>query len=86
MTDVYFCIDAACMVLRTGVTSDCTSTLSGVLVSAFCPGKSVSSTGGVGGGGGGGGGHGFFRSGGGGHGFCTIKASSTMGRSTPEVL
>ena len=54
MTDAGFCTDAVCVVLRTGVTNDCT--LSGILVSSLCPGRCVSCTGG----GDGGGGHGFF--------------------------
>ena len=69
MTDAGFCTDAVCVVLRTGVTNDCT--LSGILVSSLCPGRCVSCTGGG--------------DGGGGHGFCTFEESSTFGRRTPDV-
>lgn len=75
MTDASFCIDAVCVVLRTGVTNNCP--LSSKLVSPLCSGRCVSCTGG--------GGHGFF-GGGGGHGFCTFEASSTFGSRAPEVL
>jgi len=80
VTGAGFCTDAVCVVLRTGVTNDCT--LSGILVSSLCPGRCVSCTGG--GGGDGGGGHCFFGRGGG-HGFCTFEESSTFDRKTPEV-